>query len=202
MKSITKFSLQSKLQVWAAVSLTMLGTMAMPAAVIAATAPMTGCTVSVSQIANDAIAVAKVASQIATAVTDLYPSIAAQVSIYAADVTTVATAVLAGTSTEAKLVAALQALDGVLAAIPSTVTQTIAAFIPIAIAGIEAIYSYVGTTSVVLAKAPLKSVNSAWSSAAKGVKVHHRFGRSREGDFKATWNDAVKAHPNAGFVRI
>jgi hypothetical protein len=193
MNTIDRFT--EKMKVLTMASLMIVATMFAPATALT----MTGCTVTTTQIANDATAVAKVALQIATASADLYPAISAKITLAANDVSSVASALLAGTTTEARLIAVLQTLDTILSAIPTTVTQTIAEFLPIAIAGIEAIYSYVETTSASLAKGALRSTSSPWSGKAN---IKHRFGRSREGDFRAAWNEAVKKNPSAGFARV
>lgn len=195
-------TMQAKLHAWSAIGLLMLGTMAIPMVATVAVVPMVGCTISVSEIANDAIAVSEVSMQLANAAVSLYPAIAAQVTNAASDVSAIAYGVLSGVNTEAKLVAALQVLDAILSKIPASVPQEIAIFLPIAIAGIQAIYGYVGQNSTVLAKKALTSTSSVWESKAKNVKVHHVFLRSRGGDFKAVWNDNVKVHPSAGFVKI
>lgn len=193
MNTIERFT--EKMKVLTMASLMLVATMFVPATAVT----MTGCTVTTTQIANDATAVAKVALQIATAAADIYPTISAKITQAANDVSSVANALLSGTTTEARLIAVLEALDTILSAIPTTVTQTIAEFLPIAIAGIEAIYSYVGTTSTSLAKGALRSTSTSWVGKAN---IKHRFGRSREGDFRAAWNEAVKNNPSAGFAKV
>ena len=195
------YTLQNKLGAWALSSLMLLGTMAV---VSVPTLSTTGCTFTsvANEIGTDAVAAAKAALQIATAAESEYPTLAAQITKYANDVYSAGSALLNGTTTEAKVVSALEALEGILSAVPSGVTQAIAAALPIVIAAIEAIYAFAGSkTSVTEAKlrvaAPLKS---AWSGKAQ---IHHQLLRSTSGDFKAAWNEqVVKAYPQSGFVAI
>jgi uncharacterized protein YdbL (DUF1318 family) len=196
MEMIDRFT--EKMKVLTMICLMAVSTMFVPVAATA-TVGMTGCTVTATQIANDAAVVAKVALQIATASAELYPNISAEITLAANDVSNVASALISGTTTEARLIAVLQTLDTILSAIPNPTTQVIAEFLPIAIAGIEAIYSYVGTTTPALAKGALRSTISPWAGRAN---VKHRFGRSAEGDFKAAWNEAVKKNPGAGFAKV
>ena len=168
-----------------------------------ATIPLTGCTPSVTALANDAKDVGQVALQIAAASQTLYPQISADLTIAANDLIAGANALLSGTTTESKILALVDAVDIILARFPDATVQAIAVFLPIVIAAITAIYDNFGTpakTGAVAARAMTANVTRV--KAYSPAKIKHRFGRSVEGDIRATWNDTVAQYPNAGMKAL
>lgn len=174
-----------------------LGALMLCAVLLMGTIPVTGCSVSTKQIAADAQAVAAVALQIGTALEPTYSAIAKQVETAANDVMAVAKALGSGTSTVQQLTAVMSALYVIMAAIPQT--AAIAQFLPIIVTGIEAVYSAIAALNGNYSAAPLKIAGNPYHGMAR---IHHRIGRSIDGDFRASWNAAVQAYPGAGLTRI
>jgi hypothetical protein len=168
----------------------------------AAIVPLTGCpTVStvIDKIANGTIAAADGALQVSAAMEASLPGLAQQIKNAATDASSLASALLSGSTTEAKVIAALQTLQTLLASVPTGVSQAIAAALPIIIAGIEVLYSLFSPGTAVTTHA-VGVGNSPWVGKAN---IPHRFGRSLAGDYKAAWDtQVVKAYPGSGFVAI
>ena len=150
-----------------------------------ATLTMTACTLSDAQIAADGAAVAQACLSIAAD-----PAIPAGI---AQKLTTAAQALAAATANwqtgnPTAIIASLAAgVEVILAAIP--VTAPFAMLVPIAVAAIEILISNIHTANpqLMAARAPIPDVYAH-------AVIHHRLGRSPEGDFKAAWNELIEKH--------
>lgn len=177
------FSISNKLKAWAMVSLTVLATVAV--------APLTGCTVSQAQVVADGHAVSTALLSVAKIEAVTNPQAAE-------NLTTASNALLAATSNwkpgsaVADINAAANAVEIVLAAIPQT-----AVFAPLVAIAVAALDVLIANTN---------SANPSVSAVANVYRgkahIHHRFGRSKEGDFKAAWNAAVKANPALASAKL
>jgi hypothetical protein len=168
----------------------------------AAIVPLTGCpTIStvIDKIANGTIAAADGALQVAAAMESSLPALAQEIKNAAQDASQLASALLSGATTEAKVIAALQTLQTLLASVPTGVSQAIAAALPIIIAGIQVLYSLFSPGTAVTTHA-MGIDRSPWVGKAN---IPHRMFRSVAGDYDAAWQtQVVKAYPGSGFVVI
>jgi hypothetical protein len=167
----------------------------------AAITPLTGCSPAsvIDKIANGTIAAADGALQVAAAMESSLPGLAQQIKNAATDASSLASALLSGATTEAKVIAALQALQTILNVVPTSVSQAVAAAIPIIIAGIEVLYSLFSPGTAVTTHV-MGAGNSPWAGKAN---IPHRLFRSVAGDYDAAWQtQVVKAYPGSGFVAI
>jgi hypothetical protein len=171
---------------------------ALSAIILVGTLPLcvanTGCTVSVAQIKADGAAVAQAVSSIAAIEQATDPALAAKL-------TDAANALLAITNnwTTGSSVAlfndAANAVEVVLALVPQT--AAIAPLIPIAVAAIDILIANINPAQASLVKA-----KASYNPYRGKVVINHRFGRSVEGDFKATWNGVVKLYPALSSAKL
>ena len=172
-----------------------LGAIALMALLLTGTVPMVGCTVTSAELKSDT-------SSLAVALTSLSAALASTDATTAADLSTAAAGLNAvvsswDTSTAAsKINTIASGVETVLAKIPST--SQYVSLVAIAVAAVDALVANVGTKDQVAAR---ERVSSPAMSAAlvdyrqRGVsQIHHRFGRSAAGDFKAAWNSAIASN--------
>lgn len=148
------------------------------------TVPLTGCSVSASQISLDGQALANALISIADIEATTDPSLATQLTNAANALLQVTKNWQSGSSV-ADLNDAANAAEAVLALVPAT--AAIAPLIPIAVAALDVILSDVQSNSNTAAVRVSKNPYS-------GYHIHHVIMRSPEGDFKAAWNGVVKKH--------
>jgi len=164
----------------------------------ASTVAMTGC--STATLTADAQGIATVAKQIADAIATEAPQVSIDLITAANDLSSLATALAGGTTTQAKVLAAVGVIDTILGTIPNPVTQTISQFLPIVVAAIIALYNQFGQP----AAANAVTVNSKprATDTIKPAAIHHRFLRSGPKDFEAAWNEASRMYPTKGIVAL
>lgn len=151
--------------------------------------PMTGCTISASQVTADGQAVAAACQSIAAqlAVTD--PELAA-------NLTKAANGLLAATqnwqsgSPIAIFNDAAAAVEAALAAIP--VTSAYAALVAIAVAAVDVLIANINPASAKMTVA--QSNTNPYLQGEHRAVIKHRFGRSVAGDLKAAFNDAIQVN--------
>lgn len=144
------------------------------------TMPMTGCTISASQVKADGQAIAQACNSIAAQIAPVNPTLAARL-------TAASTALLAVTDnwTTGSAVAdfnnAANAVEAILAAIP--VTAPYATLVAIAVAAVDVLIANLNPNTV--------NVRLDGNPYIGKAHIKHRLGRSPEGDLKAAWNDEV-----------
>ena len=153
---------------------------------------LTGCTVSPTEIAADGLAVANAFLAVAKILAVSNPNLAAQLTT-AAQALENATANWTTGSTLALINDAAQALEAVLAVIPQT--AVIAPLVAIGVAALDILIANVGVTTVT-------ATSQAANPYRGAAKIHHRFGRSPEGDFKSAWNGVVATNPALASAKI
>lgn len=145
-----------------------------------------GCAPSTSQIAADGQAVATALLSIANIEAVSNPQLAQNLTT-AANALSAATANWKTGGSVAILNNAANAVEIALAAIPQT--AAIAPLVAVAVAALDAIIANINPTSS--AKDTVRVANLYRGEA----HIHHRWGRSIEGDFKAAWNMAARSNP-------
>lgn len=154
-----------------------------PLAVALIFAPI-GCAPTDTQIQQDGNVVATAILNIAALEQPVNPALAAQLVTAANDLKS-ATANWTTGSTVAIINTAAQAAEIALAAIPQT--AAFAPLIPIAVAALDLLIENVAQPAV---SAHVLSASTATNY--HGATIPHRLFRSREGDFKAEWNEKAK----------
>ena len=160
---------------------------------------MTGCAVTEAQIVADAQVVASAAQSVGNLLLATDAKLGNDIILAAKDLSAAASQWTSG-STLATITSALNALDIVLASIPIPMVQLVAEFLPIAVAGIEAIFANLPANSVPK-MATVRQLRT-YNGKMPIEYIHHRIGRSLEGDFKAAWNSAVNAHPELHVAKV
>ena len=162
--------------------------------IVPVTLPMSGCTITSSQLKSDA-------SALATALTSLSAVVSASDSSTASKLEVAAESLTAlvnnwDTSTAQSTLNTIAAgVETTLANISST--SKYASLVTIAVAAIDVILANTSSSSVSARPAarPMSSVQvynlGVYRSRSK-TAITHRFGRSISGDFKAAWNKSIK----------
>jgi hypothetical protein len=167
------------------------------AAVVVVVPVTTGCAVTEAQIVADAQVVASAAHSIGNLLLATDAKLGNDIILAANDLSTAASQWTTG-GTLANITSALNAVDIILASIPIPMVQLVAEFLPIAVAGIEAIFANLPQGAQTMTVHQLRTYNGK----APIEYVHHRIGRSLEGDFKAAWNAAVNRHPELHVAKL
>jgi hypothetical protein len=186
-------NLQSKLGAWALSFLTAFATLN-PGSVVAATGVSTlllgttGCGVTPAQIQADGKALDEALLSIANVYTLTNPTAAANL-VAAANALLAITQNWQTGSSIALFNDAANVVEVALAAIPQT--AVFAPLVPIAVAALDILVANVNPTGS--SAVTLHTMASPQGNPYRGkATIHHRIGRSLEGDFKAAWNKTVE----------
>ena len=155
--------------------------------------PMVGCTVTSDQLKSDAAALASALSSLSSAEITSDPTTAASLETASEGLTAIVNNW--NTSTSAGLLSTAAAgAEAILANIPSASKYT--TLVAIAVAALDAILANTSTKAQLEARArvgsPTMSASLVEYRQQGRLMIHHRLGRSAEGDFKYAWNKAVR----------
>lgn len=153
------------------------------------TIPMSGCTITSSELRADGTVVVTALNSLAAVVSVNDAATAAKITEASQVIEAAVNSSSTGTSLEQALSAGAASAEVILSSIPQTAQYS--TLVAIAVAALETLISSIPVTS-------LRSVtnkNSAqvgeYSRIGAGL-IHHRFARSDTGDFKASWNSEAK----------
>jgi len=164
------------------------------------------CKVTAQQIQQDAAAVAKAVTSIATALEPTNPTLSQQLAAAAATLVTATSNWTTGSAIN-YINDAAQVIEAILAAIP--LTAPYAAFVGIAVAALDILISNLATqptqttNTVANARAVLAHVDTLPSNPWRGKATIHR--HVFEGPRSAlvnTWNDECDKQPDLDFPRL
>jgi hypothetical protein len=167
-----------------------LGTVLALAALVPALT-LAGCTVTSSQLQNDAVALSSALTSLSAALSTSDADAAAKLEVAAESLNAIANH-WDSSSSAGLLNTAAAGVETVLGSISST--SKYAALVAIAVAAVDVILANTSTTNTQAARlteAQSKQLGVARAVAAK--LLTHRLGRTPAGDFKAAWNRAIVA---------
>lgn len=150
-------------------------------------ATTTGCSISTAQIKADGQALGTACNNIAAEIAPSNPTLAAQLTTASNALVAITSNWQTGNSVTVFNDAA-NAAEVVLAAIP--VTSAYAPLVGIAVAAIDVLIANINPAASATTSVVVMTPNPYRGRA----QIKHRMLRSREGDLKAAWNEAVKVN--------